>query len=46
MGADFILPKLVELLPEAPPYYEKDELTDRSTRFFVSKSSEKRLVTI
>ena len=37
MGADFILPKLVELLPEAPPYYEKDELTDRSTRFFVSE---------
>ena len=37
MGADFILPKLVELLPEAPPYYEKDELTDRNTRFFVSE---------
>ena len=42
MGADFILPKLVELLPEAPPYYEKDELTDRSTRFLFRKSSEKR----
>ena len=37
MGADFILPKLVELLPEAPPYYEKDELTNRSTRFFISE---------
>jgi GTP-binding protein Era len=24
-------------LPESPPYYSKDELTDRSQRFFVSE---------
>lgn len=32
-----IINKIVELLPESPPYYPKDELTDRSTRFFVSE---------
>jgi len=28
---------IVNLLPENPPYYDKDTLTDRSTRFFVSE---------
>lgn len=28
---------LVEKLPASPPYYPKDELTDRSMRFFVSE---------
>ncbi len=37
MGADFIIPRIVELLPESPPYYGKDELTDRNTRFFISE---------
>ena len=37
LGADFILPRIVELLPESPPYYGKDELTDRNTRFFISE---------
>lgn len=37
LGADFILPRLIELLPESPPYYGKDELTDRNTRFFISE---------
>jgi GTP-binding protein Era len=32
-----ILAKIVDLLPESPAYYPKDELTDRSTRFFVSE---------
>jgi len=32
-----IINEIVELLPESPPYYPKDELTDRSTRFFVSE---------
>ena len=27
----------MELLPENPPYFPKDELTDRSMRFFVSE---------
>jgi len=32
-----VLTKILELLPECPPYYPKDELTDRSTRFFISE---------
>lgn len=32
-----IFDRIVELLPEAPPYFPKDELTDRNDRFFVSE---------
>ncbi|WP_075602993.1 GTPase Era [Saccharicrinis aurantiacus] len=29
--------RIKELLPEADPYYDKDQLTDKPTRFFVSE---------
>lgn len=29
--------RIVELLPESPPYYPKDQLTDRSERFFAAE---------
>lgn len=29
--------RVVELLPESPPYFEKDALTDRPARFFVTE---------
>ncbi|MFD1629554.1 GTPase Era [Pseudopedobacter beijingensis] len=32
-----IMPFIIEHLPVHPPYYEKDELTTRSERFFVSE---------
>jgi GTP-binding protein Era len=32
-----VLNTIVELLPENPPYYPKDELTDKSIRFFISE---------
>ena len=32
-----IFDRIIELLPESPPYFEKDALTDRSERFFVSE---------
>ena len=32
-----VLNTIVELLPENPPYYPKDELTDKSMRFFISE---------
>ena len=32
-----VIKKIVELLPESPPYYEKDQLTDRNVRFFVAE---------
>ena len=34
---DAIFDRIMELLPENPPYFPKDELTDRSMRFFVSE---------
>jgi GTP-binding protein Era len=36
-GIDFLQRKLISLLPEAPPYYDKDQLTDRPERFFVAE---------
>ena len=32
-----IFEKILELLPQNPPYFPKDELTDKSMRFFVSE---------
>ncbi|KWW31658.1 MAG: GTP-binding protein Era [bacterium P3] len=34
---DTIFDHILRLLPENPPYFPKDELTDRSMRFFVSE---------
>lgn len=34
---DLVFQKILDRLPESPPYYPKDELTDRSQRFFVSE---------
>ena len=34
---DKIFALILENLPESPPYYPKDELTDKSERFFVSE---------
>jgi len=32
-----ILNRIMELLPEAPPYFPKDQFTDKSERFFASE---------
>jgi GTP-binding protein Era len=32
-----IFDRIIELLPESPPYYAKDALTDKPERFFVSE---------
>lgn len=32
-----VFDRILELLPEAPPYFDKDQLTDRPLRFFVSE---------
>lgn len=36
-NVDNVLKRIKELLPENPPYFEKDQLTDRPLRFFVSE---------
>ena len=36
-GIDLLLNKIKELLPDSPPYFDKDQLTDKPARFFVSE---------
>ncbi|MBC2837735.1 GTPase Era [Robiginitalea sp. SC105] len=36
-GVREVLDRILELLPEAPPYFPKDQLTDRPERFFVNE---------
>lgn len=36
-NVDNLLRRIIELLPECPPYFGKDALTDKPTRFFVSE---------
>lgn len=36
-GVETLLNSIVEALPENPPYFPEDQLTDRSERFFVSE---------
>jgi GTP-binding protein Era len=36
-GTELILKRIQELLPDSPPYFEKDQLTDKPARFFVSE---------
>ena len=37
INLDVLLQKIVEKLPLSPPYFPKDELTDRPMRFFISE---------
>ena len=36
-GVDMLLKRIKELLPESPAYFDKDPLTDKPARFFVSE---------
>lgn len=36
-GIDLLLNKIKDLLPDSPPYFDKDQLTDKPARFFVSE---------
>src|SRR5690554_453343 len=36
-GIEHLKNRILALLPESPPYYEKDALTDKPMRFFVSE---------
>ena len=36
-GVDILLTRIQELLPESPAYFDKDQLTDKPARFFVSE---------
>jgi GTP-binding protein Era len=36
-GVDMLLRRIQELLPESPAFFDKDQLTDKPARFFVSE---------
>ena len=36
-GVDLLLKRIEELLPESPAFFDKDQLTDKPARFFVSE---------
>lgn len=36
-GVDMLLKRIQELLPDSPPYFDKDQLTDKPAKFFVSE---------
>ncbi|WP_298781946.1 GTPase Era [uncultured Polaribacter sp.] len=40
-----ILHKIIELLPEGPPFYPKDQLTDKPERFFVNEKIREKILT-
>lgn len=39
-----IFNRILELLPESPPYYSKDALTDKSERFFASEMIREKIL--
>ena len=43
-NTEYILPKLKSLLPENPPYYDKDQFPDQSERFFVNETVREKIL--
>jgi GTP-binding protein Era len=43
IGKDVIIEKILEYLPNHPPYFDIEEWTDRNTRFFVSEMIRERI---
>ena len=43
-NVDTVFYKIIELLPEAPPFYPKDQLTDKPERFFVNETIREKIL--
>ena len=39
-----VFERILELLPESPPYYPKDQLTDKPERFFVNETIREKIL--
>ena len=39
-----VFDKIIELLPESPPFYPKDQLTDKPERFFVNEAIREKIL--
>lgn len=44
-NVDYVLKRIKDLLPECPPYFEKDALTDKPARFFVTEIIREKILT-
>ncbi len=44
-NVDQLMKRIIELLPENPPYFGKDALTDRNSRFFVTEIVREKILT-
>ena len=43
-NVDAVMNRIKELVPECPPYFEKDALTDKSERFFVCETIREKIL--
>ena len=43
-GVDLLLKRIKDLLPDSPPYFDKDQLTDKPARFFVSEIEREKIL--
>lgn len=43
-GVAEVFNRIIELLPESPPFYPKDQLTDRPERFFVNETIREKIL--
>jgi len=43
-NVDTVMNRIKELVPESPPYFEKDALTDKSERFFVCETIREKIL--
>lgn len=44
MNTELLLPKLKSMLPVAPPYYDKEQFTNKSQRFFVNETVREKIL--
>jgi len=42
---EYLLKRIIEKLPESPPYFPKDSLTDKTERFFASEIIREKILT-
>ncbi|HPF10910.1 MAG TPA: GTPase Era [Flavobacteriaceae bacterium] len=43
-GVQEVFKRILELLPESPPFYPKDQLTDKPERFFVNETIREKIL--
>ena len=43
-GVPEVFSRIIELLPESPPFYPKDQLTDKPERFFVNEAIREKIL--